>query len=294
MCLELLDAVRLLELFQARIFHAILGVSQQRCRYTRSDPPSLLLWHCTSPLRLLEKLLGLSRTTMLGRFPALLGGSPKIHPRYPESFLQQEEEHFWQKQRSEPEPSKEHFTSRFWTLFVSRLRLVSVLVNSKHHQPFSAEKWRILCYFRDNFPSWCLQRLQALYTDAFSSSGMTKTGSSGFSPRTPHGTVRSMISIPEHAVHPENMIFFEQNPIKQSSFTLKVSICFILIFFSRALVRLDHFLFLIWACSFSNGYHRGLIISDSSLPEVPVFTIYKHSWKYPCCKELRSRFIFHI
>lgn len=99
---------------------------------------------------------------------------------------------------------------------------------------------------------------------------------------------RCVISIPE------NTICFEQNPIKRSSFTLEVSICFVLIFSARALVRLDHFLYLIWACSFRNGNCRGLIIAVSSLPEVPAFTIYKHSWERPCCKELRSRFILHI
>lgn len=76
----------------------------------------------------------------------------------------------------------------------------------------------------------------------------------GLDPAPHTGSVRFVISTPEHSVHHRNSIFFEENPIKQHSFTLKVSICFILIFFSRALVRLDHFLFLIWARSFSSDY----------------------------------------
>lgn len=58
------------------------------------------------------------------------------------------------------------------------------------------------------------------------------------------------------------------------------------LFSSRAPARLDHSLFLIWASSFRNGYYRGLITLDSSLPEISVFTIYKQPWKYPCCKEI--------
>lgn len=69
-------------------------------------------------------------------------------------------------------------------------------------------------------------------------------GRSGFSPG-PTGPGRFLISIPEHAGHPEDLLLLEQNPIKQSSLALEVSICLTLILSSRALVLLDHFLLLI-------------------------------------------------
>lgn len=71
-----------------------------------------------------------------------------------------------------------------------------------------------------------------------------------------------MISIPEHAGHPEDLLLLQQNPIKQSSLAPKVSICLTLIFSSRALVLLDHFLF-----SFE------LLLSELGTPEDSSFWI---------------------